>query len=69
MLIDAHGNHVVDLRARPRASDRRVIALVGVEGLVVVETDDALLIVPRERAQEVKHVVDALKARGQGRHT
>ncbi|WP_437296809.1 mannose-1-phosphate guanylyltransferase [Sorangium sp. So ce426] len=69
VLIDAHDNHVVDLRARAAPDDRRVIALVGVEGLVVVETDDALLIVPRDRAQDVKHAVDALKARGQDRHT
>ncbi|WP_434044688.1 MULTISPECIES: mannose-1-phosphate guanylyltransferase [Sorangium] len=70
VLVDAQGNHLVDLRARTGGDDdRRVIALVGVEGLVVVETDDALLIVPRDRAQDVKHVVDALKARGQGRHT
>ncbi|KYF71158.1 mannose-1-phosphate guanylyltransferase [Sorangium cellulosum] len=69
VLVDAQGNHLVDLRARSGADDSRVIALVGVEGLVVVETDDALLIVPRDRAQDVKHVVDALKARGQGRHT
>ena len=41
-----------------------MIALVGVEDLVVVETDDALLVVPRERAQEVKEVVEALRARG-----
>lgn len=70
VLVDAHGNYLVDLSARAGGADgRRVIALVGVEDLVVVETDDALLIVPRERAQDVKHVVDALKARGQGRHT
>lgn len=64
VLIDARSNLVVDLRER--AAGRRVIALVGVEDLVVVETDDALLVVPRERAQDVKHVVDALKARGEG---
>ncbi|AUX48973.1 mannose-1-phosphate guanylyltransferase [Sorangium cellulosum] len=71
VLVDARDNHVVDLRARPEggAEVRRVIALVGVEGLVVVETDDALLVVPRDRAQDVKHVVDALKARGHGRLT
>ncbi|WP_438017356.1 mannose-1-phosphate guanylyltransferase [Sorangium sp. So ce315] len=70
VLVDARDNYLVDLRARAGgADDGRVIALVGVEGLVVVETDDALLIVPRDRAQDVKHVVDALKARGQGRHT
>ncbi|MGK3998070.1 mannose-1-phosphate guanylyltransferase [Sorangium sp. So ce1024] len=70
VLVDARDNYVVDLRARDGgAGDGRVLALVGVEGLVVVETDDALLIVPRDRAQDVKHVVDALKARGRGRHT
>ncbi|AGP42192.1 mannose-1-phosphate guanylyltransferase [Sorangium cellulosum] len=71
VLVDAQGNHVVDLRARSGGApdDRRVIALVGVEDLVVVETDDALLIVPRDRAQDVKRVVDELKARGQDRHT
>ncbi|MCC6644362.1 MAG: mannose-1-phosphate guanylyltransferase [Polyangiaceae bacterium] len=43
---------------RPRA-----IALVGVEDLVVVETDDALLVVRRDRAEDVKLAVDALRAR------
>jgi mannose-1-phosphate guanylyltransferase len=46
-----------------------VIALVGVEDLCVVETDDALLVVPRSRAQDVKYVVEALKARGDGGRT
>ncbi len=64
MLLGARHNHVVDLRSD--AGKKRVIALVGVEDLVVVETDDALLIVPRARSQEVKDVVDALKARGDG---
>jgi mannose-1-phosphate guanylyltransferase len=64
VLVDAHRNHVVDLRRR--ATGERVIALVGVDDLVVVETDDALLVVPRARAQEVKLVVDRLKARGDG---
>jgi mannose-1-phosphate guanylyltransferase len=66
VLIDARGNHVVDLRGGSPgpAHGRRVIALVGVEDLVVVQTDDALLVVPRDRAQDVKLVVDALRARG-----
>jgi mannose-1-phosphate guanylyltransferase len=64
IFVDAQRNQVVDLRQD--AGKRRVIALVGVEDLVVVETDDALLVVPRERAQDVKHVVEQLKARGDG---
>jgi len=67
VLVDARDNLVVDLRGD--AAHKRVLALVGVEGLVVVETDDALLVVPRERAQEVKLVVERLKARGDGELT
>jgi mannose-1-phosphate guanylyltransferase len=62
VLIDSADNQVVDLRSGDMK--KRVIALVGVEDLVVVETDDALLIVPRARSQDVKAVVESLKARG-----
>jgi mannose-1-phosphate guanylyltransferase len=64
ILVEAYGNHVVDLRSPDPGPKKRVIALVGVSDLVVVETDDALLIVPRERAQDVREVVDRLKKRG-----
>jgi mannose-1-phosphate guanylyltransferase len=43
------------------ASPRKLVALVGVEDLVVVDTEDALLVCPRSRAQDVKKVVDRLK--------
>ncbi len=66
VLVDAHRNLVLDLRSDAGAG-KRVIALVGVEDLVVVETDDALLVVPRARAQDVKEAVAALKARGRTR--
>jgi mannose-1-phosphate guanylyltransferase len=42
-------------------SPRRLIATVGIQNLVIVDTDDALLVCPRDRAQEVKALVDALK--------
>jgi mannose-1-phosphate guanylyltransferase len=38
-----------------------LVALVGLTDVVVVETSDAVLVVARERAQDVKRVVDALK--------
>lgn len=63
VLLDAQRNLVMDLRTETTSSGR-VIALVGVEDLVVVDTGDALLVVPRARAQDVKDVVAALKARG-----
>jgi mannose-1-phosphate guanylyltransferase len=64
VLLDARNNHVVDLR--DGGGKKRVIALLGVEDLVVVETEDALLVMPRGRAQDVKEVVDLLKKRGDG---
>lgn len=61
VLIESQGNLIADLRS---SGNQRVVALVGVNDLVVVETDDALLVIPRERAQDVRAVIDALKARG-----
>lgn len=46
--------------------DRRFVALIGVPGIVVVDTPDALLIVARERAEQVKQVVETLR---RGRRT
>jgi len=44
----------------------RVISLIGVNDIVVVDTDDALLVTTSEHAQRVKGVVDALKLNGRG---
>ncbi len=40
----------------------RLLTTLGVSGLIVVETADAVLVVPRERVQDVKLVVDRLRA-------
>jgi mannose-1-phosphate guanylyltransferase/mannose-6-phosphate isomerase len=40
---------------------KRVIAAVGVSDLMIIDTEDALLVAHREQSQSVKHVVDALK--------
>lgn len=58
VFVDASGNLVMDRRTNP---DKRVIALVGVSDLCVIQTDDALLVVPRERCQDVRDVVKILK--------
>ncbi len=42
----------------------RTVAVVGADDLVVVETPDAVLVCPKQRAQDVKKLVDELKARG-----
>ena len=46
------------------ASDAKTIALLGVENLVVADTDDALLICRREDSQEVKKIFEGLKKQG-----
>ncbi len=43
-------------------SDTRMVAAVGVNDLVIVDTDDAVLVSHRERAQQVKLVVERLRA-------
>lgn len=53
LMEDAAGNLV--------HATHRLVAMVGVENHVVVETADAVLVAPRERAQEVKRAVQTLK--------
>ncbi|TVR01411.1 MAG: mannose-1-phosphate guanylyltransferase [Deltaproteobacteria bacterium] len=43
--------------------DQRVLAAVGLRGMVVVDSEDALLVAPRDRVQEVRAVVERLKSR------
>jgi len=45
-------------------AEDRLTAVLGVEDLVVVTTPDAVLVLPRERAQDVKGLVARLKAQG-----
>ena len=45
-------------------TDNKVVATVGVHGLIIVSTPDALLVCDRERAQDVKKVVEELAKRG-----
>jgi mannose-1-phosphate guanylyltransferase len=42
----------------------RLIALIGVEDIIVVDTPDALLVTTKEHAQRVKNLVDALRTTG-----
>ena len=49
-----------------RVDEGMFVAAVGVRDLLVIAQDGSVLILPRDRAQEVKAVVDALKASGRG---
>ncbi|WP_207884791.1 mannose-1-phosphate guanylyltransferase/mannose-6-phosphate isomerase [Pseudomonas sp. 30_B] len=58
----AAGNAIfVDSRDNYVQSEGRLIATVGVEGLIVVETADAILVARADRAQDVRKVVKQLK--------
>ncbi len=46
----------------------RLVAMLGVEDLVVVDTKDALLVAHRDKVQDVKKVVAEVKAQGRGLH-
>lgn len=41
--------------------EKKIIAAIGVEGLIVVDTQDALLICPKDKTQDVKKVIEKLK--------
>lgn len=45
-------------------STNRMVAAVGLENHVIVETADAVMVAPKGRSQDVKRIVDALKAQG-----
>jgi mannose-1-phosphate guanylyltransferase len=53
----------VDCRDNLFYADRGTVAALGVSGLVVVKTDDAVLVVPKDRSQEVRRLVAELKPR------
>jgi mannose-1-phosphate guanylyltransferase len=61
VMIDARGNLV---RLLGNAKPEKTVALVGVNDLCVIETEDALLVMPRERCQDVRLIVDELARRG-----
>lgn len=42
----------------------RLIATIGIDGLIIADTGDALLICPKDQAQSVKEIVDLLKRKG-----
>lgn len=45
-------------------SDTKLIAAIGLENIVVVESDDAIMVASTDRAQDVKKVVEKLKEQG-----
>jgi len=56
-----HGQHVEMVNTRNsyvRSTGSRLIALVGMDNVVVVDTGDAILIMPAEKSQEIRELMD-----------
>ncbi|WP_447962180.1 mannose-1-phosphate guanylyltransferase/mannose-6-phosphate isomerase [Nitrospira sp. Ecomares 2.1] len=72
--LDKDGNvrngNIIDLGSRNSVlfADRRVVATIGLNNMVVVDTPDATLVCPKERTQDVKAVVNLLKRQGAPEH-
>lgn len=61
IVVDGTGNVVV-------SDDATVIATVGLSDVVVVKSGDAILVIRKDAAQDVRKVIDALSARGLARY-
>jgi mannose-1-phosphate guanylyltransferase / mannose-6-phosphate isomerase len=58
--------NVVDMDSRDSIifSDKRLVATIGLREMVVVDTPDATLVMPKGRAQDVRKIVEILKEKG-----
>ncbi|MEZ5599139.1 MAG: cupin domain-containing protein [Pseudomonadales bacterium] len=72
---DAAGNHLQgdviaqDTRNTYVLAQERLVTTLGVDDLVVVETPDAVLVAAREQVQDIKGLVNAMKAQGRSELT
>ena len=63
-VSDTEGHLAIDAANNYIFSPKKFVALVGVENLVIVETEDALLIAHRDRSQDVGKIVKELGISG-----
>lgn len=61
LAIDIHNCYV-------RGTDRRLVAALGLDDMVIVDTPDAVMVAPRARVQDVKRIVEQLKTDGRHEH-
>jgi mannose-1-phosphate guanylyltransferase len=63
------GPHVgIDTRETVIFGGKRLITTIGLEGMVIVDTEDALLVCPRDREQEVRAIVRQLDREDRGEY-
>ena len=61
IAVDTHGSYL-------RGKKGKVLAVIGLDDVVVVDTEDALLVMPRSRSQDVRAIVNALKSQQRSEH-
>ncbi|HDQ72607.1 MAG TPA: mannose-1-phosphate guanyltransferase [Chloroflexi bacterium] len=70
--VDEDGNVVsgphagIDTRDTLIFGSERLVATIGLEGMIIVDTEDALLVCPMDREQEVRDLVAKLAEQGKG---
>jgi mannose-1-phosphate guanylyltransferase/mannose-6-phosphate isomerase len=53
LIDDCHNCHI--------HSEKRLVSAIGLDELVIVDTDDALLVLPKSRAQDIRRIVKRLR--------
>lgn len=72
--LDASGNairgdvYASDVKNSLIRSESRLVAAIGLQDLVIVETADAVLVAHKDRSQDVKQIVEFLKSKGRTEH-
>ncbi len=71
---DGFNNAVVGRHLSPDTNDslvyspNRLVATIGLNNLVIIDTEDVLLVCPRDRAQDVRKLVEMLKTNGESQY-
>jgi len=58
VTVDSHNNLLYSF------NNKKLIATVGVEDMILVETDEAILLCPANRAQDIKALLTEIKNKG-----
>lgn len=66
--IDRGNNILIDTKNSVIYGQQRLIATIGLDNIVIVDTDDALLVCKKDNTQDVKQIVDILKEKKMDRY-
>ena len=63
IVSDHNENHTLAISSHNNLihSNGRLVALVGIDDMVIIDTEEILMVIPKSRSQEVKKIVERLK--------